>query len=355
MKRLASLPVLVPCLGLAILLALMIPRNGLSEPALEGSRVPDRLAPNFQLKDQWGRQTTVEQFRGTPVLLTFLEAHCEEECPFVAEKIRDATGQLGRAGGKVAALVVSTDPEGDTRQAVLRFSRQHGMARRWRYLTGTRKQLAAVWRAYHIYAASRSAPDELRDAHTSAIYLIDRAGHQRVLLGADVDLGTLVHDLQILSGLPADAESSSSAAPALNRRAPDFALRDLSGRVVRLREFRGKVVLLNFWATWCVPCRSEVPRLNRWYRRLREQGLVVLGVNKQEDVGEVRSFVRTFHVPYPVVLDVNGSAVARYNLAGLPVTYLIDRRGIVRSRHLGEVDDSYLRTETRLLLRYAGQ
>jgi cytochrome oxidase Cu insertion factor (SCO1/SenC/PrrC family) len=355
MRRIPLPLILAPCLALLALGALMIPGRGMSQPTLEGSQVPDRLAPDFRLSDQWGRQIKLSRLRGQPVLLTFIEAQCKELCPFVAEKIRDAVGRLDRAGGHVAVLAVSTDPEGDRPQVVRSFSRQHGMLRRWHYLTGSRDELSAVWAAYHVYAAPSGSSAVLRDGHTSAIYLIDAQGRQRILLAGDPDLSTLDHDLRILSSLPVGGTGTSAPAPDLGQPAPDFSLRDLVGRSVALHSLRGKVVLVNFWATWCRPCRSELPRLSGWYRRLRGDDLVVLGVDRQESADQVRRFVRPLHLPFSVVLDGNGMVASRYDLVGLPVSFLVDRNGIIRSKHWGAVDESYLHTDLEPLLSSSRQ
>ena len=117
--------------------------------------------------------------------------------------------------------------------------------------------------------------------------------------------------------------------------AGEFALRDPDGRVVSLREFRGRVVFLNFWATWCVPCREEIPAMQTLARDLGAEGLVVLAVNYEEDPETVQAFVRETGLSLPVLLDRDGAVGRRYRVAGLPTSFFIDRRGAVVGSVIG--------------------
>lgn len=342
---------LIPLVAAAGLALLAVPRGSTATaPRLSGTILPARPAPAFNLTDQFGRRITLSEFRGEPVVLTFLAAHCTQQCPLVAEKIRSATAQIDRAGGHVAVLAITMDPEGDTRAAVRTFSRQHGMLNRWHFLTGSRKELVPVWHAYYVYAAPKSAPPKVRDGHTGATYLLDKAGRERVLIGGDPDLATLTHDLRILAGLPPDPHEASEPAPEIGHPAPDFSLHTPTGGTLHLANLRGKVVVLNFWATYCPPCRSEMPELQSWYRRHRAAGLVMVGVNEREDTGAVRDFTRSLRIWYPIALDQSGIAGSRYDLHVQPTTVIIDRRGMVRSQWFGAIDQAYLQKSVAPLL-----
>lgn len=122
------------------------------------------------------------------------------------------------------------------------------------------------------------------------------------------------------------------------RAAPDFQLRTLGGTVARLSDYRGQFVLLNFWASWCGPCRGETPDLEAFYRQYRDRGLVVLGVNQQEPEGTARSFAELFGVTYPILLDRNGGVSDGYRVStGLPISFFIDREGVIRRIFIGRV------------------
>lgn len=121
--------------------------------------------------------------------------------------------------------------------------------------------------------------------------------------------------------------------------APDFTLPALLGGIIRLADLRGQVVLLNFWATWCVPCRAEMPALEALYQRYKDTGLEVLAVNMDTlSTASVEAFVQEVRVTFPIVLDPAWSTARLYQVRGLPTTYLIDRAGNVVVREVGERD-----------------
>jgi peroxiredoxin len=127
----------------------------------------------------------------------------------------------------------------------------------------------------------------------------------------------------------------SSAEPRVGEPAPDFALRDPEGRVHRLSDYRGQVVWLNFWATWCTPCQQEMPDIQSFYDRHKNDGLVVLAINLQETGKRASDFVEARNLTFPVLLDRDGKVFENYKLPGLPDSVFIDRDGIVRVIHWG--------------------
>lgn len=129
--------------------------------------------------------------------------------------------------------------------------------------------------------------------------------------------------------------------------APPFEARSLGGETVALADFRESVVLLNAWATWCPPCRVEIPELSRLQAEFGAEGLVVLGVSIDgtEDLDRIRDFAAEFGIRYPLVVDPENRVSAAFAFPGIPSTVLIDGRGRVRWRHVGPVtsDDPALR------------
>ncbi len=119
--------------------------------------------------------------------------------------------------------------------------------------------------------------------------------------------------------------------------APDFTLDTLDGGQLALAELRGHPVVLNLWASWCLPCRSEMPAIEKAYHRYKDAGLIVIGLNmtSQDSESDVRAFVEELGLTFPIVLDRDGSVRDRYQLLGLPSTYFIDQSGIIRSVVVG--------------------
>lgn len=333
---------------------MMIPRGAASDAApaqLQGTLLPRWTAPNFDLTDQFDHHVTFQQFHGRPVLLTFTDAHCTQLCPVVAETIHRALREVGPAADRLGVVAVSVNPAQDTFPSMRAFSREHGLLHRWHYLTGKRGQLAPIWHEYNLFVAPPNASPAVRNAHTSATYLIDSRGRERVLLTGNPDDSQLVRDLRILLGVSV-TQPISGAVPAgqPGHPAPRFSLATLSGRHVSLQSLRGHPVLLNFWATWCTACRSEMPRLEEWYRKLHGRGITILGVDDAEGASAVRDFVHRYGVDYPVALDSNGTVSARYAVSFLPVTVAIDARGSVSSVHLGVLSSTYLQRNVIPLL-----
>jgi thiol-disulfide isomerase/thioredoxin len=132
----------------------------------------------------------------------------------------------------------------------------------------------------------------------------------------------------------------------------DFTLTDVEGRPVRLAEYRGRVLLVNFWATWCAPCKTEIPWLNELHSTYREQGLVVLGVSVDEAVAKIRPFAKGMKMSYPVLVGAgeDGFKEAFGPLLGFPTTLLISRAGEICIRHVGITEKERLEREVRALL-----
>ena len=136
-----------------------------------------------------------------------------------------------------------------------------------------------------------------------------------------------------LAPVPAQA-----AAPAAGSPAPDFTLRSADGRNLRLQELRGQVVLLNFWATWCGPCRDEMPQLNKLYDKYRASGFTLLGVNIDDDPRAATALAAKLGLGFPVLLDADKRVSKLYELGTMPSTVLIVRDGRVRYVHRGYRD-----------------
>lgn len=122
--------------------------------------------------------------------------------------------------------------------------------------------------------------------------------------------------------------------------APDFQLPDLNDKQVRLSDFRGKVVFLNFWATWCKPCREEMPSMEVLYKNFEKDGLVILAVSidRVTTKKDIPPFVKGMNLTFPVMVDSWGQTDKRYKLMGVPETYIIDQQGVLREKSIGPRD-----------------
>jgi peroxiredoxin len=128
---------------------------------------------------------------------------------------------------------------------------------------------------------------------------------------------------------------SHAATPVAGSRAPDFTLKSNSGKNLKLSEFRGQVVMINFWATWCGPCRQEMPLLNRIQEQYRKAGFMLLGVNIDDRPEVAQTMARNLGINFPILFD-SGKRVSRlYDVNAMPSTLLIDRDGKIRYIHLG--------------------
>lgn len=173
-----------------------------------------------------------------------------------------------------------------------------------------------------------------------------------VIIGAGLLLGALMgfsynflHDAgyDLFSGLLAPFQASN--VPVLNRLAPDFELKDLSGTSVRLSSLKGKPVLINFWATWCGPCQSEMPLIQEIAQKY--PNLVVLAVNDGEVQRDVVDFVDRYGLKFPVLMDPEALVNIQYQVTGLPTSYFVDEQGVIRSLQIGVLSDTQIETHLK--------
>jgi len=170
--------------------------SGSTASGLQGTDLGATPAPNFRLTDQYGKQVSLADLKGKPVVLTFLYTHCPDICPLTAEKLHTALQGLGQQAQQVGIIAVSTDPKGDTEAAALNFSQAHNMQNSWHYLIGSQSQLSPVWSDYHIYA--QAGQKTMTVSHSTGLFIIDKQGNERVFLGDDFTPAQVTANLKTL-------------------------------------------------------------------------------------------------------------------------------------------------------------
>jgi protein SCO1/2 len=201
--RLASRLSVITLAILVVILVTLLQRHEAGTPqantaigpdasGLQGSDLGGAPAADFRLTDQFGKQIALSQFKGKPVVLTFLFTHCPDVCPLTAEKLHATQQLLGSDAQNIGILAVSTDPKRDTVEAALNFSQAHSMQAAWHFLVGTQDLLSPVWSNYHIFA------DAGTGNHSLGVFVIDKQGRQRVFLSHEFTPEQLKENLKIL-------------------------------------------------------------------------------------------------------------------------------------------------------------
>ena len=150
------------------------------------------------------------------------------------------------------------------------------------------------------------------------------------------------------------APLSSAPSPREGFLAPNFMLDTLDGNKVTLSDLRGKIVIVNIWATWCLPCRAETPALEKSYEQYKDSGVVILGVNltNQDSLSDVTSFVKEYKLTYPILLDQDGRVGYLYQIEGLPSTFFINRNGVIRTVVVGgPMSETFIRSKIEALVQ----
>lgn len=168
-------------------------------------------------------------------------------------------------------------------------------------------------------------------AIVTAIYLLQ---------GGNGDSGASSAELQPGAANPVNVgapggDAAAIPAPRVGSPAPDFTLTDLNGKQVKLSDYRGKTVFLNFFATWCPPCRAEMPDIQATYDENKGQDVVVLAVNMQEERDTVIDYASAAGLTFPIVLDRSGYVTAIYRISAIPTSFFIDKEGVVRDMQIG--------------------
>lgn len=131
------------------------------------------------------------------------------------------------------------------------------------------------------------------------------------------------------------SSTSFSHAAAVSGKAPNFTLKSMSGKNLKLSEYRGQVVMINFWASWCAPCRQEMPLLEALYKKYKGLGFTLLGVNVEQDSSKASTLLKSIKVSFPILFDNKNTVSKMYKVSAMPTTVLVDKDGNLRYLHHG--------------------
>jgi len=159
----------------------------------------------------------------------------------------------------------------------------------------------------------------------------------------------------LVVSLPSIAQQAGKGLTQLPDRpqAPDFVLADIDGNQYRLSDYRGQVVIVNFWATWCPPCRAEMPSMQRAWQQLEKEGILMLGINVGEDEDTIFQFTANYPVEFPLLMDQDSRVINQWPVRGLPTTFVMSPEGKITYRAIGgrEWDDPDLLAMVRALMQ----
>ena len=314
---------------------------GLDE--LAGQVVP---MPAFALVDQHGRPFTNASVQGKTVVVAAFHTSCQTTCPLYTGLFLQLQRRLPSS---VLLVEATTDPGQDTPDVLRRYAQRIDAP--WTFATGTPEQVAAFWKPLGVQLSG----DQL---HTSTLAVLDSHGYIRsVYRGVPDVVGVLPHQLmdglnatgrqelrthgdgwglsQISDTLSAVDRPGQGAQPG-GQQAPSFSTTDLSGRPISAAQFRGRPLLINFWATWCSPCRQEMALIQRTAKA--HPGLAVVLVNERDSTGSARSFASQLGVTLPVASDPDGRIGGDYLVGALPTSVFVRPDGTIASRYPGAMD-----------------
>lgn len=306
--------------------------------------------PQFRLVDQFGRVFDNSAVAGHDVILAAFHTTCRESCPLYTGLFLQLRRQLPPS---VLLIEATTDPWGDTSDVLRQYAGAVGAS--WTFLTGDATALTEFWKPFDVELSTG-------DVHRSTLALIDSHGYIRSYYLGAPDVGRslpaplseglnstgqdllrsggngwgqsqVIDSLNAIGGLGTPSSSGEG-------QARDFALTSLSGEKVSLNQYRGRPVLINFWATYCVPCRIEMPVIQRMADR--HPRLVVLLLDERDSTSSARAFIHDLQIRSKVLLDTDGTVGDRYHLTGLPTTLFVRPDGGIEGRYLGQTSEPIL-------------
>jgi cytochrome oxidase Cu insertion factor (SCO1/SenC/PrrC family) len=327
----------------------MMPRQqqaAAANPDLDPGTAMNVAAPNFSLTNQFGQKISLRAFRGKVVILAFTDSECTTICPLTTSSMVAAKDLLGRAGDHVQLLGIDANPDATARANVMAYSRSHGMVNQWDFLTGSKAELAAAWKAYDVYVQIVKGQID----HTPALYVIDTRGRERKLYLTTMAYTTVTQSAQLLaqeaaSLLPDHPKLSSieslsyvgGVSPAKATTVPGA-----RGGSVRLGPGHARLVM--FFATWLqetTDLRNRLLGLNGYARAAAARHLPALtaidAAVTEPSPGSARQYLAHLGATlrYPVGLDTTGRLADGYGVQDQPWFVLVSASGKILWKHDG--------------------
>lgn len=295
------------------------------------------LGGDFSLTDQNGQAFELQQVRGKVVLLFFGFTHCPSVCPDSLAKIKAALNN--QTSDQAVALFITVDPERDTAERIKAYLEPFG--KQFIGLTGSTQAIQQVLAAYQIRVKAMKKSAEDQDymlEHTADIYVLDRAGKISNLIPYGLPTE---HLQQVLQAQLSEQQSIalSTASPKVEANPPElnqWRVTDLAEQEQTLAQFKGQSLVINFWASWCPPCRKELPSLNQAHTLLKDENIQMLAVNLGDKPKAIKQFLADYPIDFIVWSDENATSFKAWSLQGLPTTLLIQADGKVAERIVGE-------------------
>jgi cytochrome oxidase Cu insertion factor (SCO1/SenC/PrrC family) len=340
--------------------------------------------PDVPFTDQNGKTVHLSDTTGKITIVASFLTHCHDACPLYTAVLGDLTKVLQARGwtNRVNLVMVTMDPGRDTPAVLKAFVQKTGAT--WELLTTTDDAaLQLFWASQHATYQDvpwgttppidwyTGKPETYEVLHSSLAVVLDSNGYPRFTLVGDPHLGhnlspplaslllpgntaeqagnqlgwsvqDVLDRIDILLGLPTEGSGELSTAVQVGKSAPGFTLSDLNGHKVSLADELGHPVVVNFWATWCDPCKRELPLLNK---SAGSKGLVVLALDEGENAGAIQPFLNSVlgtQQRITPLLDPDTNVGGNYLVRGLPVSVFIDAGGVARVVHVGELDQTTL-------------
>lgn len=313
--------------------------------------------PTFDLLDQAGHGFNPMTTSGKDLVIAAFHTTCHETCPLYTALFFQIEKHIPSG---VTLAEVTTDPATDTPAVLTDYA--HGIGATWTFATGGAEALTAFWKPFGVQLATG-------DSHVSTLALVDRHGYVRLVYRGVPDVGSAMPPTLITSlsaqglhelasggdgwGAPDVLQALLTIAgpqqpsPSAGGNAPAFTLTGTDGRQVSLASLAGRPAVINFWATYCPPCRAEMPLLQRHLGS--QSGVQLVLVNEGDSGRSARDFLDSLGVHQPALLDSDLSMGHAYGAVALPMTVFIRADGTIAARHLGQLDDIVLAAQLATL------